>query len=47
MELNKLIEKLIRIRDKYGNWEEKDTLADAINVLEELYEENKKNGKNV
>ena len=47
MELNVLIEKLIRIRDKYGNWEEKDALADAINILEELHEENKKNGKNV
>lgn len=35
-ELNELIEKLIRIRDEYGNWEEKDTLADAINILDDL-----------
>lgn len=35
-EKNILIEKLIRIRDKYGNWEEKDTLADAINLIEDM-----------
>lgn len=35
-EKNILIEKLIRIRDKYGNWEEKDALADAINLIEDM-----------
>jgi hypothetical protein len=35
-EKNILIEKLIKIRDKYGNWEEKDTLADAINLIEDM-----------
>lgn len=35
-EKNILIEKLIRIRDKYGNREEKDAIADAINILDDL-----------
>lgn len=35
-EKNILIEKLIKIRDKYGNWEEKDALADAINLIEDI-----------
>lgn len=36
-EIEHLVEKLIAIRDnKLDNWEDRDTIADACNILENL-----------
>ena len=36
MKIGELVETIIRIRDEVSCWENKDALADACNILDEL-----------